>query len=45
MHVCYLALDFFESNDQDSDVGPAQNIVPQPPQQGWGEVWSTVTGL
>ena len=34
-----LALDFFESSDQESDVGPAQIVVPQQPRpQGWDEV-------
>ncbi|XP_064395171.1 GATOR2 complex protein WDR24-like [Halichondria panicea] len=33
------ALDFFESSDQESDVGPAQIIVSQQPrQQGWDEL-------
>ena len=34
--VCYITvLDFFESDDQDSDLGPQQNVLQLESQHKW----------
>lgn len=33
--LSFLVLDFFESDDQDSDLGPPQNVLQLESQQKW----------
>ena len=35
MSEMFIVLDFFESDDQDSDLGPPQNVLQLESQQKW----------